>query len=125
MIHDLKTTFCVLAFLFTPLVVEAQVGGSLVEFPPSDISLEISETADGKPVISMDSIELITGEYYRLNVTSSGETDWRLEMPDLLQNSHLRVVTVNDGIEVHLQSLVFRAIEFDEPGKISLSFPPT
>ena len=124
MIHDLKTTFCVLAFLFTPLVVEAQVGGSLVEFPPLDISLEISETADGKPVISMDSIELITGEYYRLNVTSSGETDWRLEMPDLLQNSHLRVVTVNDGIEVHLQSLVFRAIEFDEPGKISLSFTP-
>jgi|TARA_B100000809_G_scaffold262653_1_gene314080 hypothetical protein len=125
MIHDLKTTFCVLAFLFTPLVVEAQVGGSLVEFPPLDISLEISETADGKPVISMDSIELITGEYYRLNVTSSGETDWRLEMPDLLQNSHLQVVTVNDGIEVHLQSLVFRAIEFDEPGKISLSFTPT
>ena len=125
MIHDLKTTFCVLAFLFTPLVVEAQVGGSLVEFPPLDISLEISETADGKPVISMDSIELITGEYYRLNVTSSGETDWRLEMPDLLQNSHLRVVTVNDGIGVHLQSLVFRAIEFDEPGKISLSFTPT
>ena len=125
MIHDLKTTFCVLAFLFTPLVVEAQVGGSLVEFPPLDISLEIPETADGKPVISMDSIELITGEYYRLNVTSSGETDWRLEMPDLLQNSHLRVVTVNDGIEVHLQSLVFRAIEFDEPGKISLSFTPT
>jgi hypothetical protein len=125
MIHDLKTTFCVLAFLFTPLVVGAQVGGSLVEFPPLDISLEISETADGKPVISMDSIELITGEYYRLNVTSSGETDWRLEMPDLLQNSHLRVVTVNDGIEVHLQSLVFRAIEFDEPGKISLSFTPT
>ena len=125
MIHDLKTTFCVLAFLFTPLVVEAQVGGSLVEFPPLDISLEIPETADGKPVVSMDSIELITGEYYRLNVTSSGETDWRLEMPDLLQNSHLRVVTVNDGIEVHLQSLVFRAIEFDEPGKISLSFTPT
>ena len=125
MIHDLKTTFCVLAFLFTPLVVEAQVGGSLVEFPPLDISLEIPETADGKPVISMDSIELITGGYYRLNVTSSGETDWRLEMPDLLQNSHLRVVTVNDGIEVHLQSLVFRAIEFDEPGKISLSFTPT
>ena len=125
MIHDLKTTFCVLAFLFTPLVVEAQVGGSLVEFTPLDISLEISETADGKPVISMDSIELITGGYYRLNVTSSGETDWRLEMPDLLQNSHLRVVTVNDGIEVHLQSLVFRAIEFDEPGKISLSFTPT
>lgn len=114
----------VLAFLFTPLVLEAQVGGSLVEFPPVDITLEISETTDGRPVVSADTVELITGEYYRINVTSTGDTDWRLEMPDLLQNSHLRVVTVNDGIEIHLQSMVFRAIEFDEPGKISLSFTP-
>ena len=127
MIHGLRTTSCVLAFLFAPLGplgIAAQVGGSLVEFPPLDITLEISETTDGRPVISMDTIELITGEYYRLNVTSSGETDWRLEMPDLLQNSHLRLVTVNDGIEIHLQSMVFRAIEFDQPGKISLSFTP-
>ncbi len=62
MIHGLKTTSCVLAFLSAPLVIEAQVGGSLVEFPPVDITLEISETTDGKPVISMDTIELITGE---------------------------------------------------------------
>jgi len=109
MIQGLKTT-SVLAFLFTPLVIEAQVGGSLVEFPPLDITLEISETTDGRPVISMDTIELVTGEYYRLNVTSSGETDWRLEMPDLLQNSHLRLVTVNDGIEIHLQSMVCHRI---------------
>jgi len=88
MIHGLRTTSCVLAFLFAPLGplgIAAQVGGSLVEFPPLDITLEISETTDGRPVISMDTIELITGEYYRLNVTSSGETDWRLEMPDLLK----------------------------------------
>ncbi len=126
MIPRLKTT-SLLAFLFTalgPVGIEAQVGGSLVEFPPLDITLEISETTDGQPVISMDTIELITGEYYRLNVTSSGETDWRLEMPDLLQNSHLRLVTVNDGIEIHLQSMVFRVIEFDQTGKISLSFTP-
>jgi|TARA_B100001971_G_scaffold161535_1_gene151598 hypothetical protein len=87
MIPRLKTT-SVLAFLLAPLGpvgIEAQVGGSLVEFPPLDITLEISETTDGQPVISMDTIELITGEYYRLNVTSSGETDWRLEMPDLLK----------------------------------------
>ena len=79
MIPRLKTT-SLLAFLFTalgPVGIEAQVGGSLVEFPPLDITLEISETTDGQPVISMDTIELITGEYYRLNVTSSGETDWR------------------------------------------------
>jgi hypothetical protein len=33
------------------------------------------------------------------------------------------VVTIN-GIEVHLQSLMFRAIEFDEPGSASFSFTP-
>lgn len=99
----------------------AQVGGSLIEFPPLELFLEITETDDGKPILSTPEIKLITGEYYRLNVSSSGATDWRLEMPTLLQNSHLRVVSIN-GIEVHLQSMVFRAIEFDEPGSVSMSF---
>ncbi len=62
-------------------------------------------------------------EYYRLSITSTGETDWRLELPTLLQNSHLRVLAVN-GIEIHLQSMAFRAIEFDEPGTASFSFTP-
>jgi hypothetical protein len=46
-------------------------------------------------------------------------------MPDLLLNSHLRIVTVNEGVEIHLQSMVFRAIEFDEPGfTVQFSFVP-
>lgn len=102
----------------------AQVGGNLAAFPPTDLELQIDETEDGRPVISEEEFQLTTGGYYRFNVTSSGETDWRLELPDLLQNSHLRVLTVNDGIEIHLQSMVFRAIEFDEPGKVSFSFVP-
>jgi hypothetical protein len=102
---------------------DSQVGGSLIEFPPQEIELEITETADGRPVLSRTQFKLVTGEYYRLTVTSTGQTDWRLELPDLLQNSHLRVVTIN-GIEVHLQSMVFRAIEFDQPGRASFSFTP-
>ncbi|MFM1896370.1 MAG: hypothetical protein RLZZ385_1444 [Pseudomonadota bacterium] len=101
----------------------AQVGGSLIEFPPLDIELQITETADGKPMLDVEEIHLVTGEYYRLNITSTGQTDWRLELADLLQNSHLRVVTIN-GIEVHLQAMVFRAIEFDQPGTASFSFTP-
>jgi hypothetical protein len=66
---------------------------------------------------------LVTGDYYRLIVTSEGDPDWRLELPDLLQNSHLRVVTIG-GIEVHLQGLVFRAIEFDQAGTASFAFVP-
>lgn len=105
-------------------VVPALAQGNLAAFPPTDISLDIHENADGKPEISTDEIKLTTGQYYRINVTSDGQTDWRFEAPELLSNSHLRVLTVNDGIEVHLQSLVFRAFEFDEPGKVSFSFVP-
>jgi hypothetical protein len=90
----------------------AQVGGNLVAYPPVDINVEITTGKDGSPVLSKTSFDLITGEYYRFIFKSDGKVDWRVELPDLLQNSHLRVVTVND-VEVHLQGLMFRAIEFD------------
>jgi hypothetical protein len=117
----LAAFFAVLTLSTSPAT--AQVGGNLAAGPPVELELTISETAEGKPQISATEFKLITGEYYRLNVTSSGKTDWRLELPDLLQNSHLRVVTVN-GVEIHLQSMVFRAIEFDEPNKASFTFTP-
>jgi hypothetical protein len=121
-INPLYTCLLSTLLYWIPCSVSSQVGGSLIEFPPLDIYLEITESADGQPQLSVSELRLITGEYYRLNISSSGATDWRLEMPELLQNSHLRVVTVNQGIEIHLQSLVFRAIEFDEPGTVSMSF---
>jgi len=101
---------------------QAQAGGNLAAFPPLDLYLEIVTTPSG-PLVEPEEFELITGQYYRLNVTSEGDPDWRLELPDLLQNSHLRLVTINE-IEVHLQGMVFRAIEFDEPGTASFSFVP-
>jgi hypothetical protein len=100
----------------------AQVGGNLTGGRPIDLYLSITTTPAG-PVVSPTEFELTTGKYYRLNTTSQGDPDWRLELPDLLQNSHLRIVTIN-GIEVHLQGMVFRAIEFDTPGTASFSFTP-
>ena len=100
---------------------QAQVG-NLAGGRPFDLSLKITATLTG-PVVSPAEFELTTGKYYRLNVTSEGEPDWRLELPDLLQNSHLRIVAIN-GIEVHLPALVFRAIEFDTAGTASISFTP-
>ena len=44
-------------------------------------------------------------------------------MPELLRNSHLRLVTVGD-IEIHLQGLSFNAIECDEVGSAHVSFVP-
>ena len=100
----------------------AQVGGNLAAFPPVDLRLAITTTPSG-PVVTPAEFELVTGEYYRLNVTSQGDPDWRLELPDLLQNSHLRVLTIA-GIEVHLQGMVFRAIEFDQAGTAAFAFVP-
>jgi len=106
----------------TLVQVQAQIGGNLAIGRPMDLYLRITTTPAG-PVVSTTEFELTAGRYYRLNVTSEGDPDWRLELPDLLQNSHLRVVTIN-GIEVHLQALAFRAIEFDTPGTASFSFMP-
>ena len=103
-------------------VAQAQVGGNLAAGPPLDIHLEIASGPDG-PQLSTTELDLITGEYYRLNVTSDGAEPWRLEVDELLRNSHLRLVTIN-GIEVHLQAMAFRAIEFDVGGTAQFSFTP-
>ncbi|MCE2542013.1 MAG: hypothetical protein J4F30_01020 [Acidobacteria bacterium] len=100
----------------------AQVGGNLAAGPPLDIHLEITTGSDG-PELAPASFDLTTGEYYRLNVTSDGVETWRLEVNDLLRNSHLRIVTINE-IEVHLQALAFRGIEFDVGGTAQFSFTP-
>ena len=105
-----------------PATVQPQVGGNLNAPPPLDIFLEITTGPDG-PILSVTEFTLITGEYYRLNITSDGGEMWRVEVNDLLQNSHLRVVTINE-IEVHLQSMTFRAIEFDVAGSAQFSFTP-
>jgi hypothetical protein len=44
-------------------------------------------------------------------------------MAELLNNAHLRLVTVGD-IEIHLQGLSFNAIECDEAGAAHVSFVP-
>lgn len=106
---------------FVSLWTHAQVGGSLMEFPPQELYLEITQDEDGRPHISADEFRITTGDLYRLHISSTGRTDWRIEMDELLLNSHLRVLDV-DGIEIHLQSMTFRAIEFDEPGEIWMSF---
>ena len=71
--------------------------------------------------------QLVTGDYYRLNINCPDVTDdltgWRLEVPELLRNSHLRLVNVGD-VEIHLQGLTFHAIECDEAASARSSFVP-
>ena len=122
LLRTLVVALCGPALLLAAAGAQAQVGGNLAAGPPLDVHLDIATGPDG-PVLSTSQLELVTGEYYRLNVTSDGMEPWRLEVDDLLRNSHLRLVTIN-GIEVHLQALAFRAIEFDVGGTVQFSFTP-
>ena len=121
-LRSIVVATCGLALALATAAAHAQVGGNLTAGPPLDIHLEIATGPDG-PQLSTSGFDLITGEYYRLNITSDGAEPWRLEVDDLLRNSHLRLVTIN-GIEVHLQALAFRAIEFDVGGTVQFSFTP-
>jgi hypothetical protein len=123
----LQATVAAWGLALLPALAYAQVGGNLAAGPPVDIFVEISTGPNGEPVLSRKEFKLITGEYYRFNIHCPDVTDdlvgWRVEVTDLLSNSHLRVVSVGD-IEIHLQGLTFRAIECDEIGSARFSFVP-
>ncbi|MFP3948919.1 MAG: hypothetical protein ACOC8K_01190 [Gemmatimonadota bacterium] len=121
-VSALASIIAVVLVVAAPVTLSAQVGGNLAEYPPVELDIEVTSTPEG-PVLSDTEFELVTGEYYRMSITTDGEEDWRFEAPDLLQNSHLRLVTVNQ-IEVHLQGMSFRAIEIDEGGTARFSFTP-
>ena len=101
--------------------------GNLAQYPPTPKDLTITTSKDGMPILEPFEISLNTGKYYRLNINCPDVKDdltgWRIEMSDLLRNSHLRLVTVGD-IEIHLQGLSFNAIECDEIGSAHVSFVP-
>ena len=119
-----------LSLLFALLLsspAEAESLGNLAQYPPTKISLTITTTSDATPKIEPDEIQLLSGKYYRLTISCPDVRDdltgWRIEMPELLNNAHLRLVTVGD-IEIHLQGLSFNAIECDEVGVTHVSFVP-
>jgi hypothetical protein len=121
---------CLALALLAPAAA-AQVGGNLVQYPPVDLRIDITNGPGGVPVLTPTDINLVTGEYYRLTFSSDGQGKdsrgdplaRRVELTEFLANAHLRILTI-DGIEVHLQGLTFRAIELDEKGEASFTFTP-
>lgn len=105
----------------------AQSLGNLAQYPPTSKNLTITTSKYGNPVIEPSNIVLDSGNYYRLTVSCpdvKGDlSGWRLEMPQLLSNAHLRLVSVGD-MEIHLQGRSFNAIECDEIGAATISFVP-
>lgn len=101
--------------------------GNLAEFPPIRTLITITTDHDGAPKLEPMEIRLLSGRYYRLKIdcpdVQGDLSGWRVEMSELLNNAHLRLVTIGD-IEVHLQGLSFNAIECDEIGAAYVSFVP-
>lgn len=106
---------------------EAESLGNLAQYPPERVLLTVTTADDGGPELAPKELVLNSGQYYRLTIDCPDVRDdlsgWRVEMPEFLNNAHLRLVTVGD-IEVHLQGLSFNAIECDEVGSAHVSFVP-
>ena len=119
------TFLIILSIYFFPLMSES--GGNLAKYPPEEKDITITTSKDGYPKITPEEINLLTGKYYRLRIhcpdVRDDLTGWRIEMLELLHNSHLRLVTIGD-IEIHLQGLSFNAIECDEIGSAHISIVP-
>ena len=125
---DLPSLFYVAVIcIFSALINSNQSLGNLAQYPPLAKDITITTGVNGMPTLKPKVVNLLTGKYYRLNINCPDVKDdltgWRIEMPDLLRNSHLRLVTVGD-IEIHLQGLSFNAIECDEIGSAHVSFVP-
>ena len=118
--------FFVLAII-VPERARAQSLGNLAQYPPVKKKLTITTADDGMPMLIPQLLSLQSGRYYRLTISCPDVRDdlrgWRVEMAGLLNNAHLRLVTVGD-IEIHLQGLSFNAIECDEIGAAHVSFVP-
>ena len=114
-------------FIFISTSALPQSLGNLAQFPPEVKKMIITTESNGMPKLEPSLISLFTGNYYRFNINCPDVVDdltgWRIEMPELLRNSHLRLVTIGD-IEIHLQGLSFNAIECDEAGSAFVSFVP-
>ena len=125
--RQLRDILLALTMLAVHCMTHAESAGNLAQYPPKGIDVTITTAKDGYPVLAPMELPLFTGEYYRLNIHCPDVRDdlsgWRIEMPGLLRNSHLRLVTVGD-IEIHLQGLSFNAIECDEAGSAHVSFVP-
>ena len=114
-------------WIFSTLITSDESLGNLAQYPPLGKDITVTTGVDGMPLLEPKVINLLSGKYYRLNINCPDVKDdltgWRIEIQDLLRNSHLRLVTVGD-IEIHLQGLSFNAIECDEIGSAHVSFVP-
>lgn len=106
------------ALILAAMPMAALAEGNLAAPPAIDLELKIGGTA---PTLEPTQFEIVTGDYYRLTLTSDGAEEFMFRADDFLSNIHIRLLVIS-GIEVHMQNMLFRGIEFDEGGSASFTF---
>jgi hypothetical protein len=120
----LAATAVVATLLAAPAMVQAQVGGNLAATPAE--RLELGLTGAG-PTLSANTFELVTGDYYRLTITTDGGAEVLFTSPGLFQNSWMNQIVVA-GMEIKLWGggAAIAGVEVGEggPGDVQINFVP-
>jgi len=107
--------FAVLAaFAATPVLAEGNLAANGTNLPELKIDTE-------NLAFSETEYQLETGKYYRLDITSDGGEEMALVFPELVRNSWINQIVVND-LEVKAGGLY--SLEFDDGGTFNISFVP-
>ncbi len=108
--------FAVLTVLLLPTLAWAE--GNLAARAERLPTLEI----DGAKGFSVTSYEIETGKFYRWRIASDGRDEYKLLAPELMRNSWVEQVSIEDKEVKPLGGLY--AVEFDDEGEIEIYFVP-
>ena len=86
------------ATLLAAASAQAQVGGNLAATPAENLVLDLTGAA---PALSANTLELVTGDYYRLTINSAGGAEVTFQAPEFFQNIWMNQI-VAGGVEVKL-----------------------
>ena len=76
----------------------------------------------GAEGFSVTSYEIETGKFYRWRIASEGRGEYKLLAPELMRNSWVEQVSIEDKEVKPLGGLY--AVEFDDEGEIDIYFVP-
>ncbi|MCW5696833.1 MAG: hypothetical protein KIS96_08880 [Bauldia sp.] len=112
----LAVAVAAIAFATIPYLTSVQAEGNLAAPPAETITINITGTEVDNTAINIE-----TGKYYRISLVSDGMEEVAFSAPEFMQDIHIRLLVIQ-GIEVHMQGLTFRSIEFDQGGTASFNF---
>ncbi|MCW5712917.1 MAG: hypothetical protein KIT43_00180 [Bauldia sp.] len=112
------------AALLATTAAQAQVGGNLAA-PPA-VNIELALTGAG-PALSETTFNLITGDYYRLTITTDGGAEVLFTAPTFMQNIWMNQIVVA-GMEIKLfgGAAAVAGVEVGEggAGNVQITFVP-